>query len=149
VYFVIRTLRSSDPLSAQTLAKGDVVKLHIGAQIDGFAAISAETMVVGATAKDPVTGRQADVLKAAWHAAEIAMRLVKVGNKNWLITDAVGKVAANWGCKPVEGNENLFDIREKILIAKSYNRHAFLRAETKCHRREKTNHLESQRRPEA
>lgn len=59
--------------------------------------------MVGATDKDPVTGRQADVIKAAWHAAEIAMRLVKVGNKNWAVTEAVAKIVAAWNCKPVEG----------------------------------------------
>lgn len=59
--------------------------------------------MVGASAKEPVTGRQADVIKAAWHAAEIAMRLVKVGNKNWAVTDTVNKVAAQWDCKAVEG----------------------------------------------
>jgi len=94
---------SSDPLSSQTLAKDDVVKIHIGAHIDGFAAVTAETIVVSATPENPVTGRRADVLKAAHTAAEVAMRLVKVGNKNWAITDAVNKVAAAWGCKPVEG----------------------------------------------
>jgi methionine aminopeptidase len=96
-------MTSSDPLSSQTLAKGDVVKVHIGAHIDGFAAISAETLVVGATESDPVTGRRADVLQAAWHAAQVAMRLVKVGNKNWTVTDAVNKVTTAWDCKPVEG----------------------------------------------
>jgi len=95
--------RSSDPLSAQNLAKGDVVKLHLGAHIDGFAAISAETIVVGATPESPVTGRRADALRAAWTAAEVAMRLVRVGNKNWQVTEAVNKVAAAWDCKPVEG----------------------------------------------
>ena len=95
--------RSSDPLSAQKLAKGDVVKLHLGAHIDGFAAITAETIVVGATPENPVTGRRADALRAAWSAAEVAMRLVRVGNKNWQVTEAVGKVAAAWDCKPVEG----------------------------------------------
>lgn len=79
------------------------MKVHIGAQIDGFAAVTAETIVVGATPEKPVTGRRADVLKAAHTAAEAAMRLVKVGNKNWAVTDAVNKVAAAWGCKPVEG----------------------------------------------
>lgn len=79
------------------------MKLHLGAHIDGFAAVSAETVVIGASADQPVTGRRADVLKAAWTAAEIAQRLVKVGNKNWAITDATGKVAAAWDCKPVEG----------------------------------------------
>jgi methionine aminopeptidase len=94
---------SSDPLSAQKLAKGDVVKLHLGAHIDGFAAITAETIVVGATPESPVTGRRADALRAAWTAAEVAMRLVRVGNKNWQVTEAVSKVAAAWDCKPVEG----------------------------------------------
>ena len=98
----IHTL-SSDPLSGQKLAKGDVVKLQLGAHIDGFAAISAETIVVGATPNSPVTGRRADALRAAWTAAEIAMRLVRVGNKNWQVTEAVSKVAAAWDCKPVEG----------------------------------------------
>ena len=94
---------SSDPLSSQTLAKDDVTKIHIGAHIDGFAAVTAETIVVGATAENPVTGRRANALKAAYTAAEVAMRLVKVGGKNWAVTDAVNKVAAAWGCKAVEG----------------------------------------------
>lgn len=79
------------------------MKLHLGAHIDGFASVAAETLVVGATAEDPVTGRKADAIKAAWHAAEAAMRLVKVGNKNWAVTDAVNKVTAAWDCKAVEG----------------------------------------------
>ncbi|KAI9450043.1 hypothetical protein F5148DRAFT_1291067 [Russula earlei] len=53
-------LQSSDPLSAQKLAKGDVVKLHLGAPIDDFAAIAAETIVVGATPESPVMGRRVD-----------------------------------------------------------------------------------------
>ncbi|KAG1821637.1 peptidase M24, structural domain-containing protein [Suillus subaureus] len=113
---------ASDPLSAQALAKGDVVKVHIGAHIDGFAAISAETIVVGASEQEPVTGRKADVIKAAWHAAEIAMRLVKVGNKNFMVTDAVAKTAAAWDCKPVEGmlscqqSQNVIDGKKRIIL---------------------------------
>jgi methionine aminopeptidase len=102
---------SSDPLSSQTLAKHDVVKIELGAQIDGFAAISAETIVVGATPEDPVTGRRADVVKAAWHAAEVAMRMIKVGNKNWVVTEAVNKVGAAWDCKPIEGRSCFRDER--------------------------------------
>ncbi|KAJ6521312.1 peptidase M24, structural domain-containing protein [Mycena capillaripes] len=113
---------ASDPQSSQVLAKDDMVKLHIGAQIDGFAAISAETIVVGATPESPVTGRRADVLKAAWHAAEIAMRTVKVGNKNWAVTEVVGKVASAWDCKPVEGmlscqqTQNVIDGKKRIIL---------------------------------
>ncbi|TCD61120.1 Curved DNA-binding protein (42 kDa protein) [Steccherinum ochraceum] len=113
---------ASDPVSSQVLAKDDVVKLHLGAQIDGFAAVSAETLVVGASTDAPVTGRRADVIQAAWHAAEAAMRLVKVGGKNWEVTEAVAKVAAAWGCKPVEGmlscqqSQNVIDGKKRIIL---------------------------------
>ncbi|KAI0001479.1 peptidase M24, structural domain-containing protein [Russula compacta] len=113
---------ASDPLSAQKLAKGDVVKLHLGAHIDGFAAISAETIIVGATPENPVTGRRADVLRAAWSAAEVAMRLLRVGNKNWQVTEAVSKVASAWDCKPVEGmlscqqTQNVIDGKKRIIL---------------------------------
>ncbi|KAI9574004.1 peptidase M24, structural domain-containing protein [Boletus coccyginus] len=113
---------ASDPLASQVLAKDDVVKLHIGAHIDGFAAISAETIVVGASEQNPVIGRRADVLKAAWHAAEAALRVVKVGNKNWAVTDVVSKVAAAWDCKPVEGmlscqqTQNVIDGKKRIIL---------------------------------
>jgi len=79
------------------------VKLHLGAHIDGFASVAAETLVVGATPDAPVTGRRADAIKAAWTAAEAAMRVVKVGNKNWQVTETVAKVTAVWDTKPVEG----------------------------------------------
>ena len=75
----------------------------MGAHIDGYAAISGETIVVGASKENPVTGRRADVLKAAWTAAEAAMRTLKVGNKNWAVTEIVGRTSSVWDCKPVEG----------------------------------------------
>ncbi|KAK0500425.1 proliferation-associated protein 1 [Armillaria luteobubalina] len=113
---------ASDPQSEQVLAKDDVVKIHVGAHIDGFASISAETIAVGASPKNPVTGRRADVIKAAWHAAEIAMRTVKVGNKNWAVTEAVASAASTWDCKPVEGmlsceqKQNLIDGKKRIIL---------------------------------
>ncbi|KAF9073459.1 peptidase M24, structural domain-containing protein [Rhodocollybia butyracea] len=113
---------ASDPQSSQALVKDDVVKLHLGAHIDGFAAVSAETLVVGASAQNPVTGRRADVIKAAWTAAEIAMRTVKVGNKNWAVTEAVGRVTSAWDCKPVEGmlscqqTQNVIDGKKRIIL---------------------------------
>ncbi|KAL1663800.1 peptidase M24, structural domain-containing protein [Schizophyllum commune] len=113
---------ASDPQSEITLAKDDVVKIHLGAHIDGFASISAETVVVGASPENPVTGRRADVLKAAWTAAEVAMRTVKVGNKNWAVTEAVDRAAATWNCKPVEGmlscqqTQNVIDGKKRIIL---------------------------------
>ncbi|KAG6853973.1 hypothetical protein C0991_011835 [Blastosporella zonata] len=113
---------ASDPQSEQVLAKDDVVKIQLGAQIDGFASISAETIIVGATAASPATGRRADVVKAAWHAAELAMRTIKVGNKNWNVTEAIGNIAGTWGCKPVEGmlscqqTQNVIDGKKRIIL---------------------------------
>lgn len=112
----------SDPQSSQALAKDDVVKLQLGAHIDGFASIAAETFVVGASPENPVTGRRADVIKAAWTAAEVAKRLVKVGNKNWAVTESVNRAAAAWDCKPVEGmlscqqSQNVIDGKKRIIL---------------------------------
>ncbi|KAF8737610.1 hypothetical protein AX14_012604 [Amanita brunnescens Koide BX004] len=113
---------SSDPQSLQVLANGDVVKLQLGAHIDGFASVSAETIVVGASPESPVTGRRADVIRAAWTAAEAAKRLVKVGNKNWAVTEGVSRAAAAWDCKPVEGmlscqqTQNVIDGKKRIIL---------------------------------
>ena len=135
---------SSDPASAQVLAKDDVVKLHLGAHIDGFAAVAAETLVVGASAENPVTGRRADTLKAAWHAAEIAMRLVRAGNKNWAVTDAVNKTTAAWDCKAVEGAwrgsqraacrcSSIRLVHACVHVLRGIDRHAVMPADSKCH----------------
>merc|ERR1712051_192687 len=40
---------------------------------------------------------------AAWNVAEAALRLVQVGNTNTMVTDAIGKIAADFNCKPVQG----------------------------------------------
>jgi len=85
------------------LADNDMVKIDMGAHIDGFIAVVAHTVVVGASAEKKVTGRQADVVKAAHLASEAALRLVKPGNESYAVTDAVQKVAEAFDCKPVEG----------------------------------------------
>ncbi|KAI0737084.1 peptidase M24, structural domain-containing protein [Daedaleopsis nitida] len=83
----------SDPTSGQTLAKGDVVKLHLGAHIDGFPAVSAETLVVGRR------------------------------EQNWTVTDAVNKVAAAFGCKAsrvrmlsCQQAQNVIDGKKRIIL---------------------------------
>ena len=94
----------SEPEADVTLKAGDVVKISLGAHIDGFAGILADTMVIPETeGGGAVTGRKADVLTAAWLASEAALRLVKPGAKNYAVTDAVGKIAEAFGCKPLEG----------------------------------------------
>lgn len=85
------------------LKDGDVVKVDLGAHIDGFIAVAAHTVVVGASADKKVTGRKADTVLAAYWAAQAAIRLLKAGTGNYAITDAVQKVAESYKCKPIEG----------------------------------------------
>ena len=53
----------------------------LGAHIDGFCAVAAHTIVVGASADNKVTGRKADCIMAAHLAAEAALRLIKPGSE--------------------------------------------------------------------
>merc|ERR1712088_66801 len=86
-----------------TLADGDLVKIDLGAHIDGFIAVVAHTLVVGATGDSPVTGKKADAILAAHLASEVALRLVKPGNETYEVTETVSKIGEAFDCKPVEG----------------------------------------------
>lgn len=85
------------------LKAGDVVKIDLGAHIDGFIAVAAHSIVVGAKPDKKGTGRAADVVLAAYHASQAALRLMKDGNSNYAVTEAVQKIAAEYKCKPIEG----------------------------------------------
>jgi len=85
------------------LADGDLVKIDLGAHIDGFIAVVAHTFVLGASAEAPVTGRKADVIMAAHLASEAALRLVKPGMENTEVTDTLSEIGKAYDCKPVEG----------------------------------------------
>lgn len=85
------------------LKEGDLVKIDMGAHIDGFIAVVAHTVAVGASKDNKVKGRKADALMAAHLASEAALRLVKPGNETYTITDTVQKIAESFDCKPIEG----------------------------------------------
>lgn len=75
----------------------------ISRTVDGYASIAAETIVVGASAENPVTGRKADAVQAAWYAAEASIRQMKVGEKNWTVSETVNKATKPFETAPVEG----------------------------------------------
>ena len=75
----------------------------LGAHIDGFIAVVAHTLVVGASNEAKVDGRKADVILAAHLAAEAALRLVRPGSENNAVTDAIQKVSESFKCKPISG----------------------------------------------
>lgn len=81
----------------------DIVKIDLGAHIDGFIAVAAHTVFIGASVTNPATGRKADVVLAAYWASQAALRLLKVGSTNYGVTEAVQKIANSYKCKPIEG----------------------------------------------
>lgn len=94
------------PLVSDTdveLKDGDVVKIDLGAHVDGFIAAVAHTVVVGCSATSKVSGRKADALLAAHYASEAALRLMKPGNENVAVTGTVQTIAETYKCKPIEG----------------------------------------------
>uniref|UniRef100_A0A1I7XUD2 Peptidase_M24 domain-containing protein n=1 Tax=Heterorhabditis bacteriophora TaxID=37862 RepID=A0A1I7XUD2_HETBA len=90
----------SDP--SFVLKDGQFVKIDLGAHIDGYIATAAHTVVVGASKDNKVTGKKADLLKATYEAMEIAIRMLRPGTKNFDITTAIDKVAAEYGVTPIE-----------------------------------------------
>lgn len=92
---------ASDPIII--LRDGDLLKVQLGANIDGLCAQVAHSLVIGATVEKPVTGRKADVIQAAYHCVESALRTVVPGNTNWMVTDVIQKVVKDFGCAGVEG----------------------------------------------
>lgn len=85
------------------LKAGDVVKVDLGAHIDGFIAVAAHTIVIGASAENKCKGRASDVVLAAYHASQAALRHLKDGTNNYAVTEAVQKIASEFKCKPIEG----------------------------------------------
>jgi len=99
----------------------DVCKIDLGAHIDGFIAVVAHTIVVGASSSKKITGRKADAILAAHYASEAALRLVKPNNESDKVTEHVQKISESYNCKPIEGmlshqlQQNIID-GEKTII---------------------------------
>ncbi|KFM27934.1 Proliferation-associated protein A [Auxenochlorella protothecoides] len=83
-----------------TLKEGDVVKIDLGAHIDGFIAQAAHSLVA---VDGPAKGRAADVVAAAHAAYEAASRLVRAGRRAKEVGPVLSKIAEAYGCTLVEG----------------------------------------------
>lgn len=100
------------------LKDGDVVKVMLGIHLDGYPVTHAETIHLS-TKTDGVA---ADVIKAAYDAAQLAMRTVKAGAKNWDVTEVVDKAVKSYDCVAVEGmlscqhEKNVTDGKKRVLL---------------------------------
>ncbi|KAF9892447.1 Curved DNA-binding protein (42 kDa protein) [Aspergillus nanangensis] len=130
----------SDAQEAETTLKaGEVVKIQLGAQIDGFGTIVCDNFVVG---KDEVTGREADLLLATHYANELLLRLMvpagllaggsdeekqKAASEKAPtqahISQLVEKIAKTYGCNVVENTtswmfeRNEIEAEKKIILS--------------------------------
>jgi curved DNA binding protein len=85
------------------LTVGDVVKIDLGVQIQGFASVLAHTLVVTAKPDEVVVGRKADIILAAYYSVQAALRMLKCGNTNNQVTDVVKRICDTYKVNPVEG----------------------------------------------
>lgn len=85
------------------LKKGDLIKIDMGGHIDGYIAVVAHSLIVGASKENPITGPAAECMHAAYQAAQVALRLVVPGGESDSVTESVQKVAESYKCKPVSG----------------------------------------------
>lgn len=86
-----------------TLREGDVVKIELGAHIDGFPALVGTTTIVGATEERPAEGPAADLVRAAAIAADAAVRLVREGGSSVEVASALKGLVKDLGFTFIEG----------------------------------------------
>ena len=105
------------PDDSQKLTNGDLVKIELGAHIDGYAAVAAHTIVVGGKSE----GKQADCISAAYNAFIAATRAIKVGGTNQEVTKAIQGVCDDFEVNPLQGvlshkmKKHLLDGNECII----------------------------------
>lgn len=92
------------PLQTESadMKEGDILKIDLGVHIDGYIAVAAHTIICQ---EDPskISGKAADVMLAAYTAAEAATKLIRPGAKNQAVTEAIAKVAKCYDVNPVRG----------------------------------------------
>lgn len=76
------------------LANDDMVKIDLGVHIDGYIAVVAHTVIVGTPAVTPITGARANVFHAASNLAKLTCKMLKPGNTNVQVAEALNKVLA-------------------------------------------------------
>ncbi|CAM9244193.1 unnamed protein product [Sphacelaria rigidula] len=97
----------SEASKHEPLKAGDWVKIELGCHVDYYMAVVAHTIKVGMdpTVAGAVTGVEADVVLAAYYAAEVAAKTIKAGNTNTQVTEATKKVADAYGVKFIAGTQ--------------------------------------------
>lgn len=93
------------PSNQDTLKEGDLLKVELGIQIDGFPAqIAFTTLVTNSQTK--INDKRANVMKAAIEASREIGKVMKPGTMNTEIVKIMEKTAQKYGCNLPVCNEN-------------------------------------------
>ena len=93
---------SDDPHEYKTLSEGDVAKINLGVEINGFAALVGHTVVVS-DKKEKIKGKKADVILATYNSIQAALRMMTKDNTNNKITDTIASICKDYDVNPIEG----------------------------------------------
>ncbi|KAJ2746335.1 hypothetical protein GGI20_001457 [Coemansia sp. BCRC 34301] len=93
---------SPAPSEDTLLSEGDVVKIEVGAHVDGYMASAACTTVATNHPGAEVTDRRADAISAAYYGSEVAVRMIRPGQSPRSVVKALALVAAGFGCTVAE-----------------------------------------------
>lgn len=93
-----------DAESVPTLKANDLVKIDLGVHIDGYIAVVAHTIIVGHEDGSPVSGPRAAALQAAYTAAQATVRLIRPGNTNVQVQEAIKKISDTYNVRPIVGS---------------------------------------------
>ncbi len=133
-------LKSDSEEAEAKLKDGEIVKIQLGAQIDGFCTIVCDNVIVGSSGE--VSGREADLILATHYANELLLRLMippglvahgdeeeqkKAASKKPYtqsqITQMLEKVVKAYGCNIVESTtiwlfeHNEIESKKKIILS--------------------------------
>jgi curved DNA binding protein len=131
-------LKSEAEEAATTLKAGEVVKIQLGAQIDGFGTIVCDSVIVGNG--ESVSGREADLMLATHYANELLLRMMlppgllaateeekkAAGQKRYnqsKMNQLLEKVAKSYDCHVVESTttwlfeRNDIEGKKKIILS--------------------------------
>lgn len=76
---------------------GDLVKIELGAHIDGYTANLAHSLIIGGKATD----KKAAVTLAAYDAFQAAIRTIRAGSTNHEVTATIQRVCEQYGVEPL------------------------------------------------
>jgi len=120
-----------DGATVPPIKEGDLIKVDLGVQIDGYVAFAGHTWILPSEGQtEPFTGKLADVVCAAYYAAECALHLLQPGRTNTEVTKMIKKVADCFHVNPVEAvlshqlKQNCIDANNVILNREELDQHA-------------------------